>query len=399
MNSTLFERIARTEKRRAHRGESQFDYLNLSGRDEAALVRSLLEDWLSRFPAAARSKLRARLRNKNNAVFAAAFFELYLHELLHRHGYDCEPDFPVQGVGGKNVDFKVIPADGSPSFLLEAIVPGLNGPRATAQARIDAIYNVIDAKLHSPNFFVAIDEAEAKPKTAIPVAAICRQIEAQMARLDPALFAAGQRGVPRVSGPLWRANAGGWSVTYSLIPKSPAARGRPGLRPIGSIARNLDHKELLSTVRAAVKTKASRYGRPSMPYVVAINAIACRWALPSLDVQDGKEALYGSEIIVCSRELPKPRLDRARDGAFLGPSGPIYTRVSAVLLVSALTPWSVASQDPVLYHHPWAEYPGEFMLGRLPSVFRPPTPSLYAPGCDATELFGLPPGWPRAREA
>ncbi|HYD50185.1 MAG TPA: hypothetical protein VEB21_17640 [Terriglobales bacterium] len=394
MVGDVFDSRPRTENRKAKRGESHFDYLNLSARKAAANVRDLVEAWLGHFPSRARAKLRTRLRSTDNVVFLPAFFELYCHEMLRQHGYLCEPDFPIEGAAGKNVDFKVHPPDGKPPFLLEAIVPGLSGPAAADRARIDAIYNAIDAKLDSPHFFIAIEEANAKPRVPIPVGTLCRQMEKQMARLNPDVFAAQPRGARRMSGPLWKATAAGWTVVYSLILKSPALRGRPGVRPIGSVARELNHEELLSTIRAAVRAKASRYGRPGIPYIVATNVVACRWALPSLDVADGKEALYGREIVVSSRDDPKPRLDRAKDGVFVGPKGPRHTRVSGAMLVSAITPWSVASQSPVLYHHPWAEHPAAGILERLPAVFPPPNRDLYREGCEGRELFELPEGWP-----
>jgi hypothetical protein len=110
-----------------------------------------------------------------------------------------------------------------------------------------------------------------------------------------------------------------------------------------------------------------------------------------LHESDAMEALFGKEQIL----FPSFKMERLHDGALVGPDGPKNTRVSGVLLVSALTPWSTAARRPVTYHNPWAQRP-------LLAAFDPLAKSI--PGAEDTmelvegvaihKVFELDKGWP-----
>jgi hypothetical protein len=86
-----------------------------------AAPRAVLEDWFSRWPTDSRPDLRARLRAKDDGQFLGAFWELYLHELHLRLGFECERD-PELPDSPRRPDFLVHGAGGS--FYLEATVVG-----------------------------------------------------------------------------------------------------------------------------------------------------------------------------------------------------------------------------------------------------------------------------------
>ena len=86
-------------------------------------------------------------------------------------------------------------------------------------------------------------------------------------------------------------------------------------------------------------------------------------------------------------------MQRQLDGAWIGPGGPVNTRVSAVLVVSSLIPWSVRAYTPEVYHNPWAKYPlkalselstAQVVNGRIKKT----------QGLSAVEIFELAPNWP-----
>jgi hypothetical protein len=185
----------------------------------------------------------------------------------------------------------------------------------------------------------------------------------------------------------------GCVLKVSPFPKSDGARGKPGLRPVGVTgldgARMVDNR---TPTRDAVKEKARRYGRFRRPYVVAVNAVD-----QHLDKIDIMEALFGSESFLFRRGhggQSEPEIIRQPDGAWVGPRGVINTRVSAVLVVSSLTPWSAAAYSPELYLNPNARYPYSGPLLTLPS-HRPVGERLERfAGRDAREILGLAEGWP-----
>jgi hypothetical protein len=150
--------------------------------------------------------------------------------------------------------------------------------------------------------------------------------------------------------------------------------------------------EYHTPIRDKISRKANYYGRLRRPLVVAINV-----ASGHADNIDVMQALFGTEhwtYPTFSGVLGEPRFGRAPDGVFVGPKGPQNRNVSAVLLVSALLPWTVATSEPVIYQNPWSRNP----INSLPesiTLFRPEGQRMVArSGTPAHQMLDLPQGWP-----
>lgn len=95
----LFDQdIERTRSDGRQHDEGDFDYLNVSGRPEAAAVRELLESWLANYPSAHRTELIQRLRHSDQQ-FASASFELLLYTVLARLGWRERAWWNIQDCG------------------------------------------------------------------------------------------------------------------------------------------------------------------------------------------------------------------------------------------------------------------------------------------------------------
>lgn len=69
-------------------------------------------------------------------------------------------------------------------------------------------------------------------------------------------------------------------------------------------------------------------------------------------------ALYGSETVVLSKDAPEQaRLSRTWDGFWIRGSEVRGTRISAVLVGDAITPWTAGGPLPRLWIHPEAARP------------------------------------------
>ena len=185
----------------------------------------------------------------------------------------------------------------------------------------------------------------------------------------------------------------GCLLRISPLAKSQGARGKPGLRPLGMMGlgevRWIDNR---SPTRDAVKRKAGRYGVFRRPFVVAVNAVD-----QHLDKINIMESLFGQETFVFRRDgTPdvEPEMLRRPDGAWVGPRGPINTRVSAVLVASSLTPWSAAARSPELYLNPFARIPYSGALLTLTSHRPVGSRMERVDGNEAGRILGLPEGWP-----
>jgi hypothetical protein len=69
------------------------------------------------------------------------------------------------------------------------------------------------------------------------------------------------------------------------------------------------------------------------------------------------DALFGQPAVTIHLETRKASSNRHPNGLWFGPKGPRYRRVSAVLFVEHLTPWSIADCHLELWHNPWADKP------------------------------------------
>ena len=381
--------IDRSDAGPSRHAEPHFPYLNRSGRSEAGRIRTVLESWFSRYPAAGQAELRARFRSPDDVHHHGAFFELYLHELLVLLGYHVELHPHLDGTD-RRPDFYAERGQGD-AFFLEAIVATDKSVRElAAEARLNQVYDALNA-VKSPDFFIGVEAPEGPP-TPPPGKALRAAVESFLQGLDPDWLAEAFQRSGFGALPRGKFAHDGWSIEFYPIPKSPAARGDQTIRPLGMVGsmtpRWVDDRVAL---RDAILKKASRYGDLEQPFVVAVNAVR-----QHLDMTDIMEALFGKEtfVIHADERHNEPEMRRNPDGAWLGPSGPTNTRVTAVLVGSSIMPWSLAAYSPSVYHNPWGRCPCGRAFDQLPSYHPEGNTMSLRPGATFRQLAGLPEGWP-----
>jgi hypothetical protein len=108
--------------------------------------------------------------------------------------------------------------------------------------------------------------------------------------------------------------------------------------------------------------------------------------------QECARALFGSG----QRALSEVSQLEAGEAFWLGSSRPTYTRVSAVLFVESLIPWTLAVCEATLFYHPWAVRPLRCELDHLPHVVADEEGRLERrQGKRLSAIWGLHEGWPR----
>jgi hypothetical protein len=377
----------------SRRSESKFEFLNRSARARPQNIRALIEAWYSHYPTDGQPELRDRMRSNRDAQFAAAFFELAMHELLLR--LDCSVHLhPVLPSTSKRPDFMVQAPSGM-RFILECkIVTGGSAKDAAARARVNAVYDGIDQSLKSPNFFVGID-VQGAPNTPPPIRQIAAFLQSQLDQLDPDQIAAFELAERWDEVPHWTYLHDGWHLEFFPISKLPEARGRSGVRPIGRVSSEYQVLEGSRSIRNAIDGKAGLYGTPDVPYVIAVNA------LEMVDTGEVLEALYGtvqtivsySDVDVGMRE-PSIREVRVPDGAWRGAAGPRNTRVSAALIAFDLSPWNLAHAEMSLFQNPWAQHPLDSVLTRLPCFRVQDNRAVRHEGETLSHILDIPASWP-----
>jgi hypothetical protein len=388
---SLFDANARVDLRPASYGEPHFGYLNASARPEAEEVRSLLDRWFASYPESEQEELRSRFRASNDRLHYAAFFELYVHELLRRKGCSVQVH-PVLDTTSRRPDFLVRHSMGA-QFYTEVVVATDESQRQMGErSRLDDLKNALNSA-DSPNFFIHLD-TEGVPTAPLPLRGIRQRVEQFLSSLDPDelsdMLAAGceLRNLPCL-----QLAYAGCKIEIRGIPKSVAARARPDIRPLGAISDGAKWVNDSQAVRDALVRKAGRYGKLDLPYLIAVNA-------PSqhLDRIDMMEALFGKEQFVVRPNEREPEMIREPNGLWTGPVGARYRRVSAVLMTSSLGPWNIGSATNQLFHNPWAHMSLGKSLDELP-VAHPVTPEhrmQFMDGATNSEIFELPLGWPRS---
>lgn len=305
-------------------------------------------------------------------------YEIQVHPEIR--DCDSQPDFLVF----RNRD---------PAFYLEATLATGPSEETAADKRENVVYETID-KMDSPNFFIGV-KVNSSSTTAPPGRKWRGLLEKWLSKLDPdaigeQLKPGGLEDLPRT-----KLSHSGWDVEFQAIPKSPAARGKKGVRPIGLHHFEFQECKEDEWVKNAIKEKATKYGDLNVPYIIAINIVSI-FSHDNLMIMD---ALFGKEGFAVY-QLPSGGFDhrptRAPNGAFRGPAGPQNTRVSGVIICNDLLWGNIAKVSPVLWHNPWATHPIDFALWPLPQWILNEAKTRIEPkaGCDIAEVFGLASEWP-----
>lgn len=159
--------------------ESTYKYYRYSARRDIAQIKAVLEDWFAHFPPAAQTDLCQRFRSDSDRQHYGAFFELNMHELPFRLGYNVEvhPD-----VGETTHPDFLVSRDGVRQFYVEATIGTQSDKEAGQQRLVDQGYDSF-GRLRTPDFFLAL-RVRGAPKTAPPGARLRRELERWLQTLD-----------------------------------------------------------------------------------------------------------------------------------------------------------------------------------------------------------------------
>lgn len=341
------------------------------------------------FPAHHRKEIAGRLRSRADHHFEAAFFELYLHALFQRLGYSVRVH-PRAGSRDKRPDF-LVTGDGGRGLLVEAAsISELSDTARAEESRLKALYDALN-RISCPDYFLNV-EHYGQLSSPVPGDQLRRSIRQFLSGLDYEAVRTqardGSQTLPKFCFP-----HGHFRLEIGVIPVSPEHRGDPGHRPLGVHGPGegawVDHR---TPIRDKIRQKAHHYGELRRPLMLAIND-----AGGHADSTDVMEALFGTERWMFSpltRPPNRPIVRRAPDGAWNGPTGHHNRRVSAVFLVSALLPWTVATVVPVIYCNPWARYPVEGLPESIVQLRLLDQQMVCRGGWPVHKLLGLPQGWP-----
>jgi hypothetical protein len=381
MRPALFDTFARTDASPSDE-ESSFEFLNRAAGPFWERVRQLADAWFAEYPDGEDARdLRERFRGREWNEHIGAWWELYLYALFRRLGYDLEIHPELANVT-RRPDFRIL-TDDEP-ILLEArhVQSGLVSGGDNV-GRDEWITSPLNGLTHS-RFLVVVrilQRGERRPRRDAVTAGVLDWLDS----LDADTLI----GRPLSSMPRIECRAGQWRFELSAMPVTARDTGADR-RLVGLYPGSSGWDNTTTALKAALKEKARRYGRPGVPLI-----LAPLMSSGSADTEDVVGALFGTEAVQFSPDdLTSTRLIRRGDGFWIAGDGYRGTRVSAVLLGTTIYPWNVAGPLPRLWLHPSPAHP-------LATTFDLPTArvldgELVLSTDDRTgaDVFGLPTDWP-----
>ncbi len=375
----LFDDIKRSDDLPGSYVEDSFSFLNRCAGSYWAKIRGELDAWYRECPDPT-GDLRARFRNPSPRQHYGAWWEVYLHHLFTRLGFDVTPNTALPD-GRSRPDFLVSGDEGF--FYIEAttvfsgIVPSQT--RTALEPKILDIINTLDAS----NFFLSVHFL--RSSTALPKRnAITRPIERWMEQFDPDDLLE-----PRRAHPETRITVGEWEIELRLLPRSRQFRDRSDNRLVGAHGAGAGVIDDVKKIHDALERKKRQHKAPDGPMVIAVMALN-----GFVDDNDFVGALFGSEAVRLDLDSGGSTLVRNPDGFWVGGRGVASRKVSAVLAGISVLPSNCARKDLRIWHH---FAPDQELTGHLPFaaarviddqlVFED---ALAAPN----EMLDLPQDWP-----
>ena len=268
-------------------------------------------------------------------------------------------------------------------FHLECIVArGMPDAAVAAARRRAAVLRALE-ETRATRFLLDVD-ARGSPASSVSTRALRRELEAWLSGLNPeAVGAALARGE---TVPVFVRDLDGMRI---IVRPMPLRRVRSGDRAVGVLFEGVRRSLAVPGIRKPLIEKATRYGDPQLPLVVAVDA-ACRDAR-LLHVE---EALFGTEVWGLTED-GEPIARRACDGVWMGRDGPRCRALSAVLAAERLDAWTIANRSARLFENPWARRPAvglEFGVDAL--RWQDHATPVETVGRPLRDVLGLPERWP-----
>jgi hypothetical protein len=340
-----------------------------------------LDRWYGRYPDES-GDLRERFRNPDPRQHYAAWWELYLHELLTRLGFllTVHPGLPESS---HRPDF-LVERDGE-SFYLEAatVFSGIEGESERNRGLELAVLDIINT-LDASAFFVHVrfeQVGSSMPRRG----AITGPIQSWLAGLDPDEVATRDA----LELPTTRISYRDWELDLRAQARPTEFRGLPSNRLVGvhgAYAGFVNHRTQLLR---SLERKKRQCGTPDRPLVIALLAVS-----GFVDDREITSVLFGSEGVQVSRATRGASDIRFPDGLWVGRRGPASKKVSAVLVGVGLTPERCAQVAPTVWHH---YAPTHDLDARLPFATEKVVGGVLVhenQSMPPNELLGLPPDWP-----
>lgn len=343
----LFGEWQRTDRSYARPDESWFDFLDRVDDLVFDRVRRLIDEWYSELPPDKAANLRDNFVSGREEQVEAAFLELLLHAAFGRTPLELEVEPGREE--GRQPDFRCWPPDHEEhEFFAEARLVGDRPSWRAREKRLKTAFEHVNRA--APQDFTLWVQITREGAATPGGAELRREIVPWLAGLDRAalrasLEADGARHLPRRE-----ITVRDWVFDIQVWPWSDEGLTDDTRRLVGIEPARTAFGASKREFAKALKSKKARYAIQDRPYVIVIGNTH---SFQSAD--DPMDTLYGDELVqIHVDEDDEPLvagLARAPNGLFRPNRN---RRVSAVLHLPNMYPWSVAKLQPELWVNPFA---------------------------------------------
>ncbi|HBD9375919.1 TPA: hypothetical protein KLD42_002834 [Legionella pneumophila] len=330
----LFSDKTRVELRGATYGEHPFDYLDSSARKEAQDIRTLLQEAFDKYPKDEAIELKQRIQARDVNLSQSASFELILHHLLIKQGFNVEVHPDVSGCS-TSPDFLITSIDGQKTYIEAVKLSELGNERETLEKQKNLLFDEINEKFHGVQAYLSISVLK-QSKVNFPRKMLFSEITACLEKLN-------EFGTDKIEGK-WESPKKDWVIEFKLCKCDKAPQKfisciYPYMAQVVNVPK---------IINRAFQKKASKYGQLLYPLVLAINVNSS-----IMDDIDELEGLFGKERFVFTEDGVE-FAGRQKNGAWVGPNGFRNKRVSGAWLFHNLTEWRLNKRH-YLYINPYTE--------------------------------------------
>lgn len=348
MNS-LFDSFERTCLEFAKHNDNTYEYYNNSARTDMSKVRDTLERWFYNYPEEEKKELKSRFKKD----FDSSFYELFLHELFCKLGYNItiHPDLPSSP---KKPDF-LISKDNLELYIEAKVVKGKTVEQEAFERKRNELYDNLN-KLNTKDFFLNIEDVCFLTQKQPSTKEMIKCIEEELKKIDPdtlreELEKNGIENLPKIEYKNRDVH-----IIVSPIPVSPSTREEK-IRPIGIYPAEAFWGGGEESLKESIEKKAKRYGKLDKPFIVCLNSLDIRTS-GKIDVDN---AIWGTVAFSWSTnpESKDEKWIRQLDGVFCDKKGVRLKNLTGVF-VSKVCPHNIPVANYWLYEHPFSENKMDF---------------------------------------
>ena len=256
----LFDDIKREPPTSMSNLYSGFVAINKDGSPGEQNRRDKLERWFQKFPDEGQNDLRRRFRSSSHDDHEAAFFELFLHELLTNLGFKVEVH-PTLPNSTHRPDFLV--CDGSKCFYLEATTTGSkDGPFNLKNIEQEALEELQKLTSSDFNLLIEITGELSRSIRNAPLRSKFNELLSQGHDPDEVKTTVDACGFDAAPSALYETDDG-WGIQAWLSPISRPARRPCPTRRINVQFARARRTSSIDPVRNKLKDKGKYYGESS----------------------------------------------------------------------------------------------------------------------------------------